>query len=150
MTLSTRTARRAAQTTLSVRVLPGDMDLSACVQPSRYLRHFEIARIAFLREWSEEASGWDTSVVAAVGFRVLQRIDCDARVDVTCSLQWVRRASVSFRYQVQQEHALMCEGHTDHCVVDQRGWPSRMLDVRRKRLEQLLAEHSDVLDPSPT
>jgi acyl-CoA thioesterase FadM len=146
MTVSTTAVQPPARTTVSVRVLPGDTDLSERVHPSQFPRHFEIARLAFMREWCEETSEWDASVVVSVGVRVLHQIQCDSKLDITCWLRWVRRASVSFRYQIHLDAMLMCEGYTDHCVVDEQGWPRRILDVRRHRLEQLLPEqHSCVV-----
>ena len=118
---------------IDIRVIYGDTDQMGIVYYANYLRYFEAARGAYLRErgrsYSEiEALGVALPVVEAhAQYRAPARYDELIRVQATVTE--VRAASLRFAYRVTRDAKLLVEGMTVHACVDKGGRPVRFPDA---------------------
>jgi acyl-CoA thioester hydrolase len=108
-----------------VRVIFGDTDQMGVVYYANYLRWFESARAAYLRE--RGLSGRDL-VELGVAFPVAEA-HCKYRrpahyedlVDVDITLPELGRASARFEYRVLRGETVLADGWTVHACIDSRG-----------------------------
>ena len=95
----TRTSR------IEYRVPFYDTDAMGVVHHANYVRYLELSRVGFLREHDEPyqhyvAQGYHV-VVTRVDIRLRQPSRFDDLLAVTCWLERVRNASLTFGYQIQ-------------------------------------------------
>jgi acyl-CoA thioester hydrolase len=121
-----------------VRVIYGDTDKMGIVYYANYLRFFEGARAAWLREQGRsyaeiEEGGLALPVAEAhASYRAPARYDEELVVEV--GVGEVRNASFRFEYRVRRDATLLCEGYTVHACTDLAGRPRRMPDELRRML----------------
>lgn len=118
-----------------VRVIFGDTDQMGVVYYANYLRWFESARAALLRDRGLSGRHLGELGVAfpvAEAFCKYRRpahyedlLDIDIRVT---ELGFVR---IRFAYQVHRGDELIADGHTVHACVDGRGKPVRIPELLR-------------------
>lgn len=124
---------------LELRVIYGDTDQMGVVYYANYLRYFEAARGAFIRERGRsygdfEKLGFFLPVIEAhVRYRMSARYDDLLRIDVGVSE--IRAASLKFTYRVTRGEDELAEGFTVHACVDRSGRPTRMPPEMRRLLE---------------
>jgi acyl-CoA thioester hydrolase len=128
----TRTSR------IEYRVPFYDTDAMGVVHHANYVRYLELSRVAFLREHDEPyqhyvAQGYHV-VVTRVDIRLRQPSRFDDLLAVTCWLERVRNASLTFGYQIQCAGELITTALTEHGVVNMQGKVVRMPLDRRARL----------------
>ncbi len=118
-----------------VRVIFGDTDQMGVVYYANYLRWFESARAALLRE--RGLSGRHL-VDLGVAFPVAEAF-CKYRrpahyedlLDVDIQVTELGLASIRFGYHVRRGSELIADGHTVHACVDGRGKPVRIPEPLR-------------------
>ena len=118
-----------------VRVIFGDTDQMGVVYYANYLRWFESARAALLRE--RGLSGRHL-VDLGVSFPVAEAF-CKYRrpahyedlLDVDIQVSELGLARIRFGYQVRRADELIADGHTLHVCVDGRGKPVRIPEPLR-------------------
>jgi acyl-CoA thioester hydrolase len=118
-----------------VRVIFGDTDQMGVVYYANYLRWFESARAALLRDRGlsgRHLSELGVSFPVAEAFCKYRRpahyedlLDIDIRVT---ELGFVR---IRFAYEVRRGSELLADGHTLHACVDGRGKPVRIPEPLR-------------------
>jgi acyl-CoA thioester hydrolase len=128
----TRTSR------IEYRVPFYDTDAMGVVHHANYVRYLELSRVGFLREHDEPyqhyvAQGYHV-VVTRVDIRLRQPSRFDDLLAVTCWLERVRNASLTFGYQIQCAGELISTALTEHGVVNMQGKVVRMPLDRRARL----------------
>jgi acyl-CoA thioester hydrolase len=122
-----------------VRVIFGDTDQMGVVYYANYLRYFEAARAALLRD--RGLSGRDLDQLG-VGFPVAEarcRYRRPARYEdllaVHIEVSELGHARVSFSYRVMRGEELIADGGTVHACVDHRsGRPCRIPERLRAAL----------------
>jgi acyl-CoA thioester hydrolase len=115
-----------------VRVIFGDTDQMGVVYYANYLRWFESARGALLRE--RGLSGRDFTELG-VGFPVAEAY-CRYRkpalyedlLDVDISITEVGYVRIRFAYQIRRGAEVIADGHTLHACVDGSGRPVKIPD----------------------
>lgn len=132
----TRTSR------IEYRVPFYDTDAMGVVHHANYVRYLELSRVGFLREHDEPyqnyvAMGYHV-VVTRVDIRLRQPSRFDDPLAVTCWLERVRNASLTFGYQIQCRDELISTALTEHGVVNMQGKVVRMPLDRRARLLALV------------
>jgi acyl-CoA thioester hydrolase len=132
----TRTSR------IEYRVPFYDTDAMGVVHHANYVRYLELSRVGFLREHDEPyqhyvAQGYHV-VVTRVDIRLRQPSRFDDVLAVTCWLERVRNASLTFGYQIQCAGELITTALTEHGVVNMQGKVVRMPLDRRARLLALV------------
>jgi acyl-CoA thioester hydrolase len=132
----TRTSR------IDYRVPFYDTDAMGVVHHANYVRYLELSRVGFLREHDEPyqnyvALGYHV-VVTRVDIRLRQPSRFDDLLAVTCWLERVRNASLTFGYQIQCAGELITTALTEHGVVNMQGKVVRMPLDRRARLLALV------------
>ena len=118
-----------------VRVIYGDTDLSGAVYYGNYLRWFESARAALVRE--RGLSGRHLAELG-VSFPVAEAF-CKYRrptfyedlLEVEIQVTELGQASVRFAYHIRRDGELIAEGYTVHACVDARGKPVRLPEPLR-------------------
>ncbi len=118
-----------------VRVIFGDTDQMGVVYYANYLRWFESARAALLRD--RGLSGRHLSELG-VGFPVAEAF-CKYRrpahyedlLDIDIQVSELGFARIRFAYQVLRGEELIADGHTVHACVDGRGKPVRIPEPLR-------------------
>jgi acyl-CoA thioester hydrolase len=113
-----------------IRVIYGDTDQAGMVYHGNYLRFFEAARGAFLRERGRsyvevEALGYRMPVMEAFA-RYLKPARYDDLLVVEAVIEKVRGASMRFTYDVRREGTSIAEGWTEHACVGPNGRPVRI------------------------
>ncbi len=125
---------------VEIRVIYGDTDQAGIVYYGNYLRYFEAARGAFLRERGRsyreiEGVGYTLPVMEAHA-RYIKPALYDDLVVVAAILEAVRGASIRFRYEVRRGDELLAEGWTEHACLGPRGRPTRIPAELRRLLDQ--------------
>jgi acyl-CoA thioester hydrolase len=118
-----------------VRVIFGDTDQMGVVYYANYLRWFESARAALLRD--RGLSGRQLTELG-VAFPVAEAF-CKYRrpahyedlLDVDIQVTELGHARIRFGYHVRRQEELIAEGHTVHACVDGRGRPVRIPGLLR-------------------
>ena len=118
-----------------VRVIFGDTDQMGVVYYANYLRWFESARAALLRD--RGLSGRHL-VELGVSFPVAEAF-CKYRrpahyedlLDVDIQVTELGHARIRFGYRVLRREELIADGHTVHACVDARGKPVRIPEPLR-------------------
>jgi acyl-CoA thioester hydrolase len=127
---------------LDIRVIYGDTDQMGVVYYANYLRYFEAARGAFIRDQGQsygdvEKLGFALPVIEAhVRYRQAARYDDLLRIEATVTQ--VRAASMRFDYRLHRDHELLADGYTVHACVDKSGRPVRF----PQEMKRLLGEKS--------
>lgn len=124
---------------VSLRVIYGDTDQMGVVYYANYLRYFEAARAAFLRDGGlpyadVERQGLQLPVVEA-HVRYLRPARYDDLLEVTATPAELRHASLRFTYQVRRADELLAEGFTVHACVNAAGRPTRLPAALRRLLD---------------
>jgi acyl-CoA thioester hydrolase len=125
-----------------IRVIYGDTDQAGIVYYGNYLRYFEAARGAFLRERGRsyievEKLGYTLPVMEA-HVRYVRPARYDDLIVVHALLDVVRGASLRFRYEVRRGDELLADGWTDHACLGPRGRPTRLPEELRRLLDRPL------------
>jgi acyl-CoA thioester hydrolase len=133
---------RTPTSRIEYRVPFYDTDAMGVVHHANYVRYLELSRVAFLREHDEPyqnyvALGYHV-VVTRVDIRLRQPSRFDDPLAVTCWLERVRNASLTFGYQIQCAGELISTALTEHGVVNMQGKVVRMPLDRRARLLALV------------
>jgi acyl-CoA thioester hydrolase len=121
-----------------IRVIYGDTDQMGVVYYANYLRYFEAARGAYLREHGGSYRDWEDQgfalpvVEAHVVYRRPARYD--DLIEVKLWVDEVRGASFKFLYEVTRGEDLLAEGWTVHACCDAKGRPMRMPPEMRRLL----------------
>jgi len=123
-----------------IRVIYGDTDQAGIVYYGNYLRFFEAARGAFLRERGRsylevEALGYTMPVMEAHA-RYVRPARYDDLLVVEARLEAVRGASIRFGYDVVRAGMSIAEGWTEHACLGPRGRPTRLPAELRQLLER--------------
>ncbi len=113
-----------------IRVIFGDTDQMGIVYYANYLRYFESARSALLRERGFSARDL---VEQGVMFPVTEA-NCRYRrparyedlIDVHIAVADMGHARVRFAYSLRRGDEVLAEGHTVHACVDASGRPRRI------------------------
>jgi acyl-CoA thioester hydrolase len=117
-----------------LRVIYGDTDQMGVVYYANYFRYFEFARSEYFRHMGGsyrefEARGLLLPVTEATcNYKASARYE-DLLV-VRTTLSDLRRVSLRFSYEVRREneHDLLCTGHTVHACITREGKPTRIPD----------------------
>jgi acyl-CoA thioester hydrolase len=122
-----------------IRVIYGDTDQAGIVYYGNYLRFFEAARGAFLRERGRtyrevEGQGYTLPVMEA-HVRYVRPARYEDLLVVDAILEAVRGASLRFRYTIHRDAELLAEGWTEHACLGPRGRPTRLPDLLRRLLD---------------
>lgn len=114
---------------LEIRVIYGDTDQMGVVYYANYLRYFEAARGAFVRDQGQsygdlEKLGFALPVIEAhVRYRQAAKYDDLLLIETTiCE---VRAASMRFDYRLFRNEELLADGYTVHACIDGSGRPVR-------------------------
>lgn len=125
-----------------MRVIYGDTDQMGVVYHANYLRYFELARCEYIRARGRpykdiEKDGARLPVIEAHA-HYHQPARYDDLLVIKTFVQGLRRASMTFGYQVRREGdpALLCEGHTLHACVNAEGRPIRFPPELVKLLQE--------------
>jgi acyl-CoA thioester hydrolase len=122
-----------------IRVIFGDTDQMGVVYYANYLRWFEAARGAFLRERGRSYGEWEKSglslpvVEAHVRYRRPAHYEDLVRIEAT--VEEVKAASFRFTYKVTRGAELLAEGWTVHACIDRTGRPLRLPEEMTRLLE---------------
>jgi len=120
----------SATTRLDVRVIYGDTDQMGVVYYANYLRFFEAARGAYLRERGRSYADFEARGVALPVVEAQVRYHAPARYDellqVEATVAEVRGASLRFTYRVARGPDLLAEGYTVHACLGPDGRPRRL------------------------
>src|ERR1700709_1313426 len=117
-------------TSSTYRVIYGDTDQMGVVYYANYLAFFERGRVEFLRahafDYSAlEREGFFIPVVDAhVRYRMPARYDDLITIDAV--IAEASRATVTFRYRILKDDALLATGETVHACITKDGRPTRM------------------------
>ena len=121
-----------------VRVIFGDTDQMGVVYYANYLRYFEAARAALLRDAGKSQRDLER---LGVGFPVIEahcRYRQPARyedlLDVDVRITKMQSASLVFEYDIRRGDVAIADGHTVHACVSSRGRPVRIPAELRDRL----------------
>ncbi len=113
-----------------IRVIFGDTDQMGVVYYANYLRYFESARSALLRERGFSARDLvDQGVnfpVTEASCRYRKPARYEDLIDVHIAVADMGHARVRFSYAVRRGEQLLAEGHTVHACVDTTGRPRRI------------------------
>jgi acyl-CoA thioester hydrolase len=126
------------RTALELRVIYGDTDQMGVVYYANYLRYFEAARGAFLRDRGRsygdiEAMGFVLPVVEAhVRYRLPAKYDDLLRIELRVAE--VKGASMRFEYEVSRGGERLADGYTVHALLDRAGRPTRIPEELRRLL----------------
>lgn len=115
---------------VEIRIIYGDTDQAGIVYYGNYLRFFEAARGAFLRDRGRsyrevEALGYTMPVMESHA-RYLRPARYDDLIVIEAVLEKVRGASLRFRYEVRRDVELLAEGWTEHACLGPNGRPTRI------------------------
>jgi acyl-CoA thioester hydrolase len=119
-----------------VRVIFGDTDQMGIVYYANYLRWFESARAAFLRD---RGLSWRHLTEQGVAFPVSEAY-CKYRrpayyedlLDIDIQVTELGHVRIRFGYQVRRAGDLLADGHTMHACVDAKsGRPVRIPEPLR-------------------
>lgn len=120
-----------------------DTDAMGIVHHANYVRYLELARVRFLEEHDQPYARYVEQgfhvVVTRVELELKRATRFDETLTVTCWLERVRHASLSFGYQIRCGEPLSALAGTDHAVVNLEGRPVRMPEARRARLVELMS-----------
>jgi acyl-CoA thioester hydrolase len=125
---------------LDLRVIYGDTDQMGVVYYANYLRYFEAARGAFIRDRGRsygelERLGFALPVVEAhVRYRSPARYDDLLRIEAL--VDEVRGASLKFTYTVTRGEEHLASGYTVHACIDRDGRPTRLPEEMRRLLTE--------------
>ncbi len=124
---------------VEIRVIYGDTDQAGIVYYGNYLRFFEAARGAFLRERGRsylevERLGYTLPVMEAHA-RYVRPARYDDLIVVDALLDAVRGASLRFRYEIRRDVELIADGWTEHACLGPRGRPTRIPSELRRLLD---------------
>lgn len=118
-----------------------ETDAMGVVHHSNYIRHLELARIAWMdehdlpyREYLAQGINFATTRVE-VDYRGPVRFDDELLVRVWC--EWVRGASLRMAYVLHVGPALVGVAATEHAAVDSDGRVRRIPSERRSALRKL-------------
>ena len=133
-----------AKSEVAYRVPFYDTDAMGIVHHANYVRYLELARVRFLKDHdrayqSYVAQGYHV-VVTRVDIRLRKPSRFDDELYVTCWLERVRNASLTFGYQIQcsDGRELISTALTEHGVVDMQGKVKRIPLEHRARLLSLV------------
>lgn len=108
-----------------------ETDKMGITHHSNYIRWMEEARIAFLAE-----IGWDFVRLEAAGIvSPVTAVDCKYKqstvfsevVNITVSVEEFRGVKLKLAYLMENaEGKTVCEAHSEHCFLDQKGMPLRL------------------------
>jgi len=139
-------------TRITYRVPFYDTDAMGIVHHSNYVRYLELGRVRFLDEHDEPYVRYVQQglhvVVTRVDLRLKRPTRFDETLTVICWIERVRRASLSFGYQIVCGDQLTALAFTEHAVLDLQGKPVRIPELRRARLLDLACEPARSLDRS--
>ncbi|HTE52738.1 MAG TPA: thioesterase family protein [Kofleriaceae bacterium] len=113
-----------------VRVIFGDTDQMGVVYYANYLRYFESARAAMMRD--RGLSGRDLTrlgvqfPVAEASCRYRRPAHYEDLLDVDIGVAALGHASIRFSYAIRRGEELLAEGHTMHACIDSSGRPRRI------------------------
>jgi acyl-CoA thioester hydrolase len=118
-----------------------ETDAMGVVHHSNYIRHLELARIAWMdehdlpyREYLAQGINFATTRVE-VDYRGPVRFDDELLVTVWC--EWVRGASLRMAYALHVGPTLVGVAATEHAAVDSDGRVRRIPNERRSALRKL-------------
>ncbi len=116
----------------ALRVRYGDTDKMGVAYYANYLRWFEVGRAELLRalglSYREVEEGGIFLPVVEARCRYLRPARYDDELAIETAVEKLGRASVRFAYRVVHagDGALLAEGSTEHCFLDEGGRPVRM------------------------
>jgi acyl-CoA thioester hydrolase len=129
------------------RVRFGDLDANRHLNNVVYLRYFESARIAYLRDLfpshdpSNPASDELGVIFAECHINYRKPVYFDQEVEVQCSISHVRRSSFRVEFDMRVESRLVAEGYGVLVGFDYGAEQAAPLpDAMRERLEQEAAQ----------
>ena len=133
-------------TRVSYRVPFYDTDAMGVVHHSNYVRYLELGRVRFLDQHDEPYARYMEKglhvVVTRVDLRLKRATRFDETLTVTCWIERVRHASLTFGYQIHCSEELAALAHTEHAVINLQGKPVRIPEANRVRLLALAAPES--------
>ena len=113
-----------------IRVIFGDTDQMGIVYYANYLRYFESARSALLRERGFSARDLlEQGVmfpVTEANCRYRRPARFEDLIDVHIAVADMGHARVRFAYSLRRGDEVLAEGHTVHACVDATGRPRRI------------------------
>jgi acyl-CoA thioester hydrolase len=128
----------AATSSVPYRVPFYDTDAMGIVHHANYVRYLELARVRYLEQHDQPYVRYVEQglhvVVTRVEIELKRATRFDETLAVTCWLERVRHASLSFGYQIRCGEHLTALAGTDHAVVNLEGRPVRMPAPHRTRL----------------
>jgi acyl-CoA thioester hydrolase len=128
---------------VSYRVPFYDTDAMGVVHHSNYVRYLELGRVRFLDQHDEPYIRYVEKglhvVVTRVDLRLKRATRFDETLTVTCWIERVRHASLTFGYQIHCDEALTALAQTEHAVIDLQSKPVRIPEANRARLLALAA-----------
>jgi len=126
----------------TLRVRYGDTDKMGFAYYANYLRWFEVGRAELMRElghsYREVEEGGIYLPVVEAHCRYHRPARYDDELAIQTGVAHLGRATVRFGYRVVRtsDGALIAEGGTEHCFLDESGRPVRIPE----RLSQVLAQ----------
>jgi len=118
-------AYKGARVIHQVRVIFGDTDQMGIVYYANYLRFFEAARAALLREHGYSARALlEQGVmfpVTEANCRYLRPARFEDLLDVHTAITEMGHVRVRFEYSVRRGDEVLASGHTVHACVDATG-----------------------------
>lgn len=120
----------SARTTVEIRVIFGDTDQMGIVYYANYLRFFEAARGAYLRERGRsykeiEAQGLQMPVMEA-HVKYIRPSRYEDVLVVTAWIDSLRGASMRFAYTISRDGEAVAEGWSEHACLGKNGRPTRI------------------------
>ena len=123
---------RKVESHVDIRVIYGDTDQMGVVYYANYLRWFEASRGQYLRDAGIAYSEIERLGVAFPVIEAHAKYHRPARYEdvirVTPVVEYVKRVSLRFAYQVTRAGELLAEGFTIHACIDREGRPRRFPD----------------------
>ena len=112
------------------RVIYGDTDQMGVVYYANYLRYFEAARSAYLRNLGRsyrDVEAWGIALPVAETFcRYVRPARYEDLLDIDVSVTELRGASMRFEYEVRRGDEVLATGYTLHACVAPSGRPRRL------------------------
>ena len=123
-----------------VRVIFGDTDLMGVVYYANYLRYFEGARAAFLRDRGrsyKDLEAWGVALpVIEAHVRYRRPAHYEDLLAIHVEVTELRGASMRFGYEVRRDADVLADGWTRHAVVGPDGKPRALPAPLRAVIEE--------------
>lgn len=110
-----------------------ETDKMGIVHHSNYVRWMEEARMDFLSQL-----GWDykkieddgiISPVIAIECKYVKTTTFSDLIEIGVKVEEFRGVKLKLKYEMKRDNVLVCEGHSEHCFLDDNG---RIMNIKRE------------------